>query len=236
MTDAGLKTRAVGICLACLAYMAIATGVAQAEKGAQWMVNGKAVTESLLPSLEITSLEGGETILTRAAGVKIEKRCSGYELIGIKLEVEGKAGTGAKVKFTGCELILNGVPSAACTPHTPGDPPGTLTSTAGKGLLVLHEGEGIVRVEPLSGELFMIIETSEECAIGEEIPVIGKFTIKDCQRELTTEKVLHLVEEGPLTEAWIFSKTAEHRLTFDGSAVGGLAGVHKGLKVSGLPG
>jgi hypothetical protein len=132
-------------------------------------------------------------------------------------------------------MILNGKVTAACEPHT-GAEKGVLESNAGKGLLILSGGEGVVRVEPASGEVFMVVETSSECAVGSKIPVIGKFTIKDSKGELTTEAVTHLVQEGPGTEMWLISKTAEHKVIVDGSAIGGLVGAHSGLKASGLPG
>lgn len=238
---------ALGFCALILGLVAVLAGPAQAEVGAKWaVVNSKGElvevkSGGLLPTIRLTEVESGEKILSKIVGIKIEKKCKGYELLGAKLEAEGKVSSGAKVRFTECVLLLNGVVSSACTPHTPGQPAGTLESTAANVLLVLHKLEGgtldpIIRITPSAGETFMTVETGPECAVGEKIPVIGKITMKDSQNELGVEKVTHLVEEGPLTEAWLISKTAEHKLTFDGSATGELSGEHKGLKFSGTPG
>jgi hypothetical protein len=251
MIRARLKLRALGLCALALGLMTFAAGATRAETGAKWNVvntKGELVevkAGGLLPTIGLTEVEAGETLLTEVSKIKVEKRCTGYELIGAKLEGEGKVGNGAKARFTGCKLFLKGVETKACTPHSPGSPEGTLESSNGKGLLVLHKLasgvlDPIVRVEPVVGELFMTVilgkEGESECAIGEKIPIIGKFTIKDSQNELTTEKAVHLVSEGLLTEVWLISKTAEHVIRFDGSAIGELAGEHKGLKASGTPG
>ena len=85
------------------------------------------------------------------------------------------------------------------------------------------------------GEKFVTIETSEECSVGSKIPVIGKLTLKDCKGAFSTEQTEHLVEQGPLTELWTISKTAEHVATLDGSGILILGGAHAGLKWSGTP-
>jgi hypothetical protein len=230
-----------------LGLIGLAASAVQAETGAKWnVVNAKGElvevkAGGLLPTIRLIEVETGETLLTQVAGVKIEKKCTGYELLGAKLEAEGKIASGVKVRFTGCKFILNGKVSAACEPHTNGQGKGVLESTAAKGLLVLHKLasgvlDPIVRIEPVVGETFMVLETGEECAIGEEMTLVGKLTLKDAQNELTTEKAVHLIEEGPLTEMWFLTKTPEHLVRFDGGAIGELSGEHKGLKVSGTPG
>lgn len=247
MTRLRLSRRGLGLCALTFSLTVLAAGAAQAETGAKWnVVNAKGElvevkAGGLLPSIRLKEVEAGETLLTQVAGIKIEKKCTGYELLGAKLEAEGKIGAGVKTRFTGCKFILNGKVSSACEPHTNGQGKGVLESTAAKGLLVLHKLtngvlDPIVRIEPVLGETFMILETGEECAIGEKMTMFGKLTLKDAQNELTTEKVVHLVEEGPLTEMWFLTKTPEHLVKFDGSATGELSGEHVGLKVSGTPG
>jgi len=131
-----------------------------------------------------------------------------------------------------------------------------------KDLIILHtteaekkEGktnpEGYDRLEPEEGTTFVTIESSAECSFGSKIPVIGKFVFKDCSLRVKDkegketgacipqgreERVTHLVEEGPLTELWVISKTEEHKSTIDGSANVFLTGkAHEGLKWSGTP-
>jgi len=225
----------------------LTAGAVQAEKGAKWNVvntKGELVevkSGGLLPTMRLVEVEAGESLLTKIAGVAVQKKCTGYELLGAKLEGEGKIASGVKVRSTGCLFVVNGKVSAPCEPHSPGLENGILESTAAQGLLVLHKLasgtlDSVVRIEPAVGETFMFIETGPECAIGEKVPLIGKLTLKDSQNELTTEKSTHLFEQGPLSEVWLLSKTPEHMVTFDGTAFGELSGEHKGLKVSGTPG
>lgn len=242
------RTGATACCLGILLLlaMAFAGSQAHAEAGAKWFVvnaKGELVevkSGGLTPSIQLTSVEANERLLTKIAGISVEKKCTGYELRNAKLEGEGKISSNTKVRFTGCVVLLNGVVTPACEPHT-GAEKGVLESKATKGLLVLHklasgEKDAIVQVEPTEGETFMVVELGAECAIGNKVPIIGKITLKDCENHLTTEQAVHLVEEGPLTEVWVISKTAEHKIVFDGSALGELGGEHKGLKVSGMPG
>jgi len=201
------------------------------EVVASWKVNGTAVSASLLPSLSVTELEGkSETILSTVAGVKFEKLCTGVEVIGAKLEPEGKISSGAKVKFTGCIIKLNGTVSPACEPHT-GAEKGVIVTNQAKGLLVQDGSEGILLIEPVTGEVLVTVETGEECAIGEKIPLIGKLilTVSSASVESTT----HSLTGSLLSELWLISKTEEHKVTVDGSAVLALSGAHSGLKWSG---
>jgi len=91
-------------------------------------------------------------------------------------------------------------------------------------------------LEPSEGTFFMTLETGEECAIGEKIPILGKLYIKDCENRFEKHQVIHLIEEGPLSEMWVISKTAEHKVKLDGSALVSLTGAHAGLAWGAMPG
>jgi len=247
MTRSKPQLKAFGLCALILGLTALPAGIAQAEVGAKWsVVNSKGELVEvkkggLTPSIKLVEVEAGESLLTKVAGISVAKKCTGYELIGAKLEAEGKVASGVKVRGTGCTFILNGTISKPCEPHSPGQAKGVLESNAAKGLIVLHKLasgtlDSLVRIEPVEGEVFMFIETGPECAIGEKVPLIGKLTLKDSQNELATEKTTHLIEQGPLSEVWLLNKTPEHLVTFDGTAFGELSGEHKGLKFSGTPG
>jgi hypothetical protein len=247
MIRAKLHLGAFGLCALTLGLTALTATPVEAETGAKWsVVNAKGElvevkSGGLLPSIRLVEVEAGESMLTKIAGSTIAKKCTGYELLGAKLEAEGKVANGVKVRGTGCSFIVNGKISKPCEPHSPGQEKGILESTAARGLLVLHKLasgtlDSLIRIEPVEGETFMFIETGPECAIGEKVPLIGKLTLKDSQNELTTEKTTHLIEQGPLSEVWLLNKTPEHLVTFDGTAFGELSGEHKGLKFSGTPG
>lgn len=227
----------LGLCGLVLGVVVLGTTAVHAEKGANWMVNGKPVTKELSPEVLMAKVATGDmTLLTKFAGMSIELLCQGAEFLGAKLEPEGKVGGGNKVKFGGCEMKLNGKVNKACTPHTKGSAEGVLLSNALKGLIVLNEGKGVVLFEPVEGTTFLTLEFGEACALGESCAIFGKNSIKDSKNELGTELVAHTVEQGPIAELFFVSKTAEHQATVDGQGVLELTGAHKGLKWSGIPG
>jgi hypothetical protein len=86
-----------------------------------------------------------------------------------------------------------------------------------------------------ASETLATIEMSEECAIGTKVPLIGKFTVKDCEGLSLKNLFEHLIEVGPLTELWTISKTAEHVATLLGSAWAFLYGAHLNKQFSGDP-
>jgi uncharacterized spore protein YtfJ len=96
-----------------------------------------------------------------------------------------------------------------------------------KGVLVEHEKTTIVQFEPTTGETIASTELGEECVIGEIIPVLGKFTLKDSA--IATEAVEHLASLGPLTSMTALGQP----VTIDGSIWFKLSGVHAGLAWSG---
>jgi hypothetical protein len=207
-------------------------GWSLAEVEGNWKVAGTTLTSKLTPALVIKELENGsETLLSKIAGVKVEKVCTGAELTGAKLETEGRFSSGAKVVFTGCIFKINGVEAPTCIPHSPGQKPGVIVTNETKGLLVLDGKEVDLGIEPASGETLVTVELGEECAVGEKVPLIG--TLMLALSQAGTEEVTHLVVESALTELWLISKTEEHRVTLDGSAILALSGEHAGLKWSG---
>ncbi len=209
-----------------------AMGWSIVEVEGNWKVAGTTLTGKLTPTLVIKEIEkGSETLLSKVAGVKIEKVCTGAELAGAKLETEGRFSSGAKVTFTGCILKLNGVETPSCKPHSPGQKPGVIVTNEAKGLLVLDAKEVDLSVEPASGEVLITVELGAECPIGEKVPLLG--TLMLALSQAGTEEVTHLVLESPLSELWLISKTEEHKVLLDGSAILGLSGEHAGLKWSG---
>ena len=74
----------------------------------------------------------------------------------------------------------------------------------------------------------------EECALGETVPLKGKLSLKDA--ELTELLIEHLFTQGPLTELWVLTNTAEHAVTIDGNANVMLSGAHEGVEWCGAPG
>ncbi|MGH2975454.1 MAG: hypothetical protein ACRDLL_11390 [Solirubrobacterales bacterium] len=206
---------------------------ARAEVGAQWAVGDYDAKETPA-SVQANKLEKGITLLTTVLKSSVEFSCSNIELINVELIGEGKLKEGGKAKFTGCLTKIKGVESKACVPHSKGQAAGTVESLETKGEIVLHEKAGITKLEPKSGETLVTLEMGEECPFGEKIPILGKLTLKD--PELTTLLVQHLIVQGPLTELWVISKTAEHVATVDGEAKVKLSGAHEGAEWCGAPG
>jgi hypothetical protein len=233
----------LGLCAVVFGVMAFGATAAHAEKGAKWLLAEKAPNSGLITFLKASVGLEAETVgilHSKIAGIAVLFECKKLEAINANLEAEGSVNKGAKIKFSECITKLNGATSSPCEPKAGGTEKGVINTAAGHALIELHELAGgvkddIVKILPDEGKTFATIEMSEECAIGEKVPVIGKATLKDCEGLALTHLVKHLVEIGPLTELWTISETPEHVATILGSAYAFLTGVHTGFKFSGDP-
>lgn len=238
MRKHGVKS--VILCLAvAVSVMAFSAGAAQAEKGSHWNINGTAISEALISTGASPggTLENNHSVLlSHVLGKELNELCTALTLEETTLKLEG-GGVG-KIRFSGCAVNNGKETLPACEPHT-GAEKGVVLTALFKELIVLEAGgvagEAYDQLEPAEGTVFVTQETSAECAFGSKIPTIGKIVLKDCNLEAKVEKVTHLYEQGPGTELWIISKTAEHKATIDGSVNLFLTGVHEGLKWSGTP-
>jgi len=194
------------------------------------MVNGANLTSPLLPELQVKEVENNtiSLLFTTLGGTKVEILCTQMLWPGAKLGIEGKVDL-FKMIFHGCITKLNGTISKNCEPFT-GASKGLLETLGLTGLIVLHEGVGLLRITPEDG-VFTHILFGELCAIAEELLERGVLFLKDCQNSFAVEQVDHLFEQGPLTAMTIGNIPS----TLDGSFVLRLGGVHLGLKWSGLP-
>lgn len=222
----GLKI--LSLCALALGLVALYTGASQAEEGANWMVEGKNLT-TLSPEVVLAQVVNKDMtmIFTTKGGTKTEILCTSAQFIGAKLEPEGKVTPGNTTKFSGCITKLNGTVSKSCEPVG-----GSFVSNPLKGLLVLHEGQGVIRFEPAEGTAFVTIALGEACAIGESCTVTGVSTVRESNNEFGVEKVEHIVEQGPLSNLQAGGVPA----VIEGKAALALAGAHAGQKWSGLPG
>lgn len=199
MRKHGIKM--VGLCLAAtLSVVTIVATSAKAEVGSHWNINGSPITDSLVekgvvPEAELENNHG--VLLSHALGKELNILCTQVQFREARLKLEGSSL--GRLRFTGCRVTtLNGgvlevLP--ACEPHT-GAEKGVIVTNLLKDLIVLHEGpEAYDRIEPEEGTRWVVLETSASCAFGENIPIIGKVTLKDCNLEFRVEKLTHLVEE-----------------------------------------
>jgi hypothetical protein len=143
-----------------------------------------------------------------------------------------------KVIFHGCITKLNGVTSAPCLFETAAGVKDLLETLNRVGLIILHNGEPLTLITPdpipdPNNKVLAHIKLGEECAIGTEVLIEGKITLKDSggKAGFEVESVEHLVEPGPLTEIKALGVAA----TLKGSAKLALTGAHNGLKWSGKP-
>lgn len=228
-------------CCAVLSGLAMFTATAaQAEVGARWlMVNSSGWVVFLEASLGLKA-ETSAILHTKIAGVSVLFSCSWAEAIGATLKAEGGIGKGAKVRFSNCSTLLNGAVSKPCEPKDPTWGWGSIVTNSSHGLVeyVSLTNNDVVKFLPDTGETLATIYMSEECSIGERVPVIGKVRVKDCSALALTHLVEHLVEvtsgiEG--TELWVISKTVEHMATLLGSAFAYLTGAHTGMAFSADP-
>jgi hypothetical protein len=215
----------------------IGVNSADAEGGAKWqVVNAKselveAKKGGLSPSLTVFEVENKSlTLLTRIFEIPVTVSCTGAQLLNAKLEEEGRVSAGTRLKFTGCLFFMEG--AGTCTPVSESEN-GVILSQPLKGLLALHEGAGILRIEPVEPPLFAVIKLNKECGL-KEFTLGGVLTLKDS--ELKTELERHLFVEGPLTEMWAVSKAPNRTAHLDGSIVLSLDDENKSPKWSGTPG
>jgi hypothetical protein len=233
----------LSLCTMLLAVMALSASAAQAEPNAKWLIldeDGTALDANDLHAAIEGTLENNHLILlTEILKLKVEILCTAIQLIGGAILGQGSVvGT---VKLTGCKIVISGKESKPCVPHTKGAPAGTLESTHGHGLIVLHELSPTVRDElvlllPETGNTIFTLEMGEACALGESLPIKGKFVVKDCQNAFLTHQVIHLIEEGPLSHLFIISDTPEHAVKVDGSVNVFLSGTHLNRPWSGMAG
>ncbi len=248
MLQFGRSQKALGLCALALSLMAFAGGIAQAETGAKWKVNGADVGD-LLPQLVVKEIENktANIVFTTKGGTHVLILCTSTEFdTGGLLTSNGGVSTG-NVGFKGCVTSLNGAISKNCTPHSPGKPLGEILSLQGKGLIALDKlasGEltELIKVVPVNAEgkivkLFGMLEMGELCAIGETLNVetteLGEGVWgKDVggNAGFLTESVTHLMVEA-LSKLLVLGQPTK----VIGSAVVELGGVHTGLKWSGAP-
>jgi len=217
------RFRALGLCTMVLGLMAFSTASAQAELKNHWQVNGTVVSGAASHAVEVEKIENETaSLLTTINKTSVKFLCKSAKLNGVSLITEGKLTEGT-VTFHSCVTYLNGVLSPPCEPFT-GANKGLIVSEKGKGLLALHEGQLLTVITPV-GVNFGTIFLGEECAIGEEVPVTGKLTLKDT--EVGVEKTTHLISEGPLTSLTALGNPA----TIEGAAIVKLT---SGLKFKGF--
>jgi hypothetical protein len=224
-----------------LGLMAFSTSAANAEVGAKWLLAEAGAGTNLIGFLEAeVELKKDSSLYvlhSEILKIKVLFLCTDLKIVGTpKLIANGGISSG-QVLFNGCHTDLNGVENANCTPKDSVAGSLEIVTKPLDALLVLHNGEDILRLLPVAGlnEPFATIELGAACAIGTKVPVIGELTLKDCNNLALTHLVEHLVEPGPLTELWTISKTTEHVATLLGSAWGFLKGAHEGIKFSGDP-
>jgi hypothetical protein len=206
-----------------------------AAQAQQWTFAEREGGAKLVPFLEALLLfEADATWVmhTKIAGIAVLVSCTTIQAVNAKLKANGSIGSGAKVRFSGCITQLNGMTSHACEPNPGGIDPGVVTTNELHGLL---KGE-LISILPDTGSTFSTLEMSEECPIGEKVPVFGTLTLKDGKGQLKSHLVKHLLEVGSKaegTQLWTISQTAEHETFILGSRWAFLGGIHTGLKFSG---
>jgi hypothetical protein len=241
--------KALVLCGLVLGLMAFASS-AQAEPLASWGFK-KTATSALEKfskaleaqvKIEIEKETTASLLFTTGGGTKVTILCTTAEFVaGGTLSAEGSILPG-KIKFSGCDTLLNGVLSNACKPiASVADGAGTILTETDHALIVLHvlaggEKDDVVLILPaVAGGKLANILLGEECSIGEEVPVTGHLTIWDCKGNTSflTHTTTHLIAEFPGLHGM---KALGQAATLDGSAIASLTGAHAGYLWAGLPG
>jgi hypothetical protein len=232
MIRSRLGIKALGLCALVLGLMAISASGAQAS---EWYYRTSptgtlTAMGDLLPLLtgELEN-QTGSLLFTTKGGTAVKIECRTAKPESGKLKEGGKSTEGT-VKFSECEIFLNGTLTANCTP-VDGGAIGVIRTKKVLILIALHETETTALVEPETGTTLLEIELGAKCAIGEVVPVTGELILVDCNKEFTKHKKVHLVtEHSTLHELKALGQPA----TLDGSALIRLAGAHESLEWAGL--
>lgn len=226
-------------CVAAFGLTMFNAGAAQAETGARWLeLNSSGWTVFLEAEVGLQGDSLTRVLHSEILKIKVLFSCTWIEAINVRLKANGSVGGfvfGSQIKFFNCATLLNGAVFPECEPKDVVHGWGSIVTKPIHGLLQLNGFGEIVKLLPVEGETLAVVEMSAACPIGTKVPVIGKLTLKDCENLALTHLVKHLVEQGPGTELWTISKTAEHAATLLGSAWAYLVGEHTGLKFSGDP-
>jgi hypothetical protein len=224
--------RLLGLCAVVLGLIAFSAGTAQAETGANWLVNGK--TAGGLLSVLVSEVSEHWAILSEVLGITLNILCEDVTFVSIHLEGNGSLTNGGKLQLSGCLVYLKGELNSKCKPKAGGAEVGTILTNSMKGLLVLVGGSARIRLEPASGETIASVSMGAECPIGETIPIRGKLFLKDA--EMGTNLVKHsMTEDSTNSHLWILNLTAEHEVTCHFLLITFLAGIHESFKWSGDP-
>ena len=242
----------LGLCAMLFGLMALGTSGAQAEVGAKWLIltsGGVLKTGAELHAKVNLEIDSPTLILhSEILHIKVLFLCTEVKVDEAKLLKDGTIGkeegvpSGSQVLFGGCTTDLNGSPASECTPEDPTAGVGKISTQRLHALLVLHELTGGVKDDLIElipdtglGTTYVTMHLPAACPIGTSVPVIGKLFLKDCENKALEHLVKHLVEEGPLSELFTISKTAEHAAKLLGSSWAFLEGEHAGLRWSGDP-
>ena len=231
------RTRRSALCL-CVALLSLGALGATSAQAANWMTEGAELKEGQLPKITVS---GHGKLLFGAFGVHVTVLCKGVGTVGGHLVWGFIPRILASIRGSGCTLSVRANLEAeekllaACEPTNLGEEAGVFLTKELEGPLTLVSKEGVIFFEPKSGETIGTIEMGEECSLGESIPIIGKIALKDIggTTNLEKEAKIHTLVEGPGTELWAISKTAEHKATLGGEFKTEL---ESGGTWSGLPG
>lgn len=223
----------LSLCATALGVMAFGATAVHAEAGSNWLIlmsNGEVLTGSQLNASIGAETDKTAILLTQILKLKVETSCSAFEVRGAELIGEGTISQGRLV-LSGCITKINGVANVNCTPHSAGEPAGTVATNNVTGLI---KG-GTILILPINeGMRFFTWEMPETCPVGEKVSFFGEISLKDCEEKFSTHLAKHLVEEyAPSTAMWAINETAEHRVTIDGGAWIFLTGAHAGLAFAG---
>jgi hypothetical protein len=251
----------LGVCAVLLGLMVASAPTARAESGAQWLLaktgaGGKQESVTFLPAEVSLSADTTGVLHAKVFGVAVLIECPTATAVNVNLLQNGSVGKesnkkgepiGAKIKFSSCKTRLNGGLATECEPNF-----GNIETTAGHGLIVLHELVSGIRHplvqflpdniingkgEEVKSETLATIEMGSGCPIGSKLTVIGKVIIQNfIASGLSSLAYSHLLEVSSLlAEAWVVSKTPEHIASLLGSALSSLPGAHLNYLFAGDP-
>jgi hypothetical protein len=239
-TRSGLKL--LGLSALVMGVTAIGSAdVAQAETGACWGYSTLSCFSTTLEAKSVITIENISGTHPSVATLLVENlnmeiTCTTAEFIdGGTLSANGSILLGV-VEFGGCFTRKSTTAGlgllATCDPSSQVAGLGKIRSEKLTGLIVLHNGEPVVKFSPDTGTTLARIFLFEECPIAEEVVVAGSLVLSDIGGKSGFEehKLTHLVREFRSLK---LMKVGVNTVSIDGTANVTLASPHNALKWAG---
>ena len=181
-----------GILVLCaVAFGVMAISASSAQAALSWLVLNSAGTTASELKAELLGEKDSVhlSLTTKQVGIKFTITCTGFELVGINLEIGGTLTNGSKVRYTGCEAYETAPLTGAlgCHVHSLAQAVGTVLTTQLKEQLILHEikfgeKEVLIKLGPTTGTTTFATFLTEKCVVSESTQSTGNCSSRTAKK------------------------------------------------------